>query len=74
MKFKLTLKHYTIISLISSFLIAFVFSAIYTLGTMTPYIASYIYHENDPTIKVVDVSILYPIYMAFQNIGILISM
>jgi hypothetical protein len=71
---KLTLKHYQLICIFSSFLIGFVFSAIYTLGTITPYIASYIYYTDDSDISVVDVSILYPTYMVAQNIGIVVSM
>lgn len=71
---KLTLQHYEILSLISGFLITFVFGSLYTLGTITPYIASYIHYEDDPSIYAVDVSILYPTYMVSQVFGIVLSM
>ena len=71
---KLALSHYEKISLLSGFLITFVFGSLYTLGTITPYIASYIHYENDPTIYAVDVSILYPTYMVSQVVGIVLSM
>ena len=70
----LTLKHYEIISLISGFLITFVFGSLYTLGTITPYVASYIHYNDDPKIYAVDVSILYPTYMVSQIVGIMFSM
>jgi hypothetical protein len=41
---KLSLAHYEKISLLSGFLITFVFGSLYTLGTVTPYIASYIHY------------------------------
>lgn len=43
----LKLRHYEVISLISGFLITFVFGSLYTLGTITPYIASYIHWEDN---------------------------
>jgi hypothetical protein len=70
----LTLKHYQYISLVSGFLITFVFGALYTLGTITPYVASYIHYKNNPNIYAVDVSILYPTYMVSQIFGIVWAM
>jgi len=67
-------KAYSIISLVSGFLIHMTFGATYTLGTVTPYIASYIFYHSDPNIKVVDLSAIYPINMMFQSFGIALSM
>ena len=63
-----------ILSLISGCLVHTVFGAIYTLGTVTPYIASYLKYHGNPNIQVVDVTILYPIALIFQNIGLNLSM
>lgn len=52
-----------ILSLISGCMIHTVFGAMYTLGTITPYITSYIYYKTNPNIRVVDVSINYPTLM-----------
>lgn len=71
---KLSLHQYEKISLLSGFLITFVFGSLYTLGTITPYIASYIHYSDDPNIYAVDVSILYPTYMVSQVVGIVLSM
>jgi hypothetical protein len=70
----LTLRHYEYLSLIAGFLITFVFGSIYTLGTISPYLASYIYYTNDSSITVVDISILYPTFMVSQCFGMAISM
>jgi MFS family permease len=50
------------------------FGAIYTLGTVTPYIASYIYYHSDQTIRITDVTLIYPFSMLFQSIGQAVSM
>jgi hypothetical protein len=52
----------------------FIFSSVYTLGTISPYLASYIYHTSNPDITVVDLSILYPTFMVSQCVGITLSM
>lgn len=63
-----------ILSLISGCLIHTVFGAMYTLGTITPYIASYLKYSGNPNIKVVDISINYPLLMIAENLGIILSM
>lgn len=63
-----------VLSLISGCLTHTVFGAIYTLGTITPYIASFIFYNTNPNIRVVDVSINYPVLMISQTIGIILSM
>lgn len=51
-----------------------IFGSMYTLGTITPYIASHLYEKGDHKITIVDVSICYPIMMVTQTVGIFISM
>lgn len=63
-----------VLSLVAGCLIHFIFGSMYTLGTITPYIASHIYYKGDHSIKIVDVSINYPIMMITQTLGILVSM
>lgn len=70
----LSFKQRQILSLISGCMIHTVFGMIYTLGTITPYIASHIYYTTDPSIRVVDVSINYPVFMVSQTLGITLSM
>jgi hypothetical protein len=50
------------------------FGATYTLGTITPYIASYLFYHGEPQIKTVDVGIINPINQIFQSLGIALSM
>lgn len=52
-------------SLIASFFTHFSFSSIMAMGAISPYIASYIYHNGNKDIKVSDLSILYPIMLTF---------
>ena len=61
------------LSLVSGLTIHSEFGAMYTLGTITPYIASYLKHHGNPDIQVVDVSINYPIMMAFLTAGLILS-
>ena len=63
-----------VLALVSGCLVHTVFGAIYTLGTVTPYIGSYLKYHGNPDIQVVDISILYPIALTFQNIGLILSM
>lgn len=69
-----TYRQKQILSLVSGCLVHTVFGAMYTLGAITPYIASHIYYETDPNIKVVDVSICYPLLMVTESLGIIVSM
>ena len=62
------------LALLSGCLVHTVFGAIYTLGTVTPYIGSYLKYHGNPDIQVVDVSVLYPVALTFQNIGLILSM
>jgi ATP-dependent protease HslVU (ClpYQ) ATPase subunit len=57
----LSFKQRQVLSLVSGCLIHTMYGAVYTLGTITPYIASHIYYSTDSSIKVVDVSINYPV-------------
>lgn len=61
-------------SLISGCMVHTVYGSVYTLGTVTPYIATYLKYGGDTNIKVVDISILYPLIMIFENIGIIFAM
>ena len=70
----LSFRQKQILSLVSGCMIHTVFGAMYTLGTITPYIASHIYYKTDPTIKVVDVSINYPTMMITETFGLIITM
>lgn len=63
-----------ILSLISGCLIHTAFGGVYTLGAITPYIASYLKYSGNPDIKVVDISINYPLLMITWSIGIILSM
>lgn len=69
-----TFRQRQILSLISGCMIHTVFGAMYTLGTITPYIASHIYYKTDKNIKVVDVSMNYPVMMITQIFGLILSM
>lgn len=71
---KLTYKQKQVLSLVSACLVHTVFGAMYTLGAVTPYIASHIYYESDPSIKAVDVSACYPTLMVMEAVGIFLSM
>lgn len=70
----LSFRQKQILSLVSGCMIHTVFGAMYTLGTITPYIASHIYYKTDPKIKVVDVSINYPTMMITETFGLIITM
>lgn len=63
-----------VLSLVSGCLIHMIFGSMYTLGTITPYIASHLYEKGDHKITIVDVSVSYPIMMVTQTVGIFISM
>lgn len=70
----LTYPQKQLLSLVSGFLIHTVFGAMYTLGTITPYIASNLHYRTDPSIRVVDVSINYPIMMVTETLGLVLTM
>ena len=62
------------LSLVAGLLIHTAFGSVYTLGAVTPYIASFLKYHGDPNIEVVDASINYPILLTAQNIGIIFAM
>lgn len=70
----MSFKFKQVLSLVSGCMIHTVFGACYTLGTVTPYIASYLKYQGNENIQVVDVSINYPVMMITQSIGNIVSM
>lgn len=52
-----------ILSLVSGCLVHTVFGSTYSLGTITPYVASYLKYHGNENIQVVDIAILYPLLM-----------
>ena len=61
------------LSLLSGLMIHSEFGAMYTLGTITPYIASYLKYNGNPNIQVVDVGINYPIMMVCITTALILS-
>lgn len=62
------------LSLLSGLFIHSEFGAMYTLGTITPYIASYLKYHGQPGIHVADVAVNYPIMMVSLTTGMILCM
>ena len=61
------------LSLLSGLMIHSEFGAMYTLGTITPYIASYLKYHGNPDIQVVDVGVNYPVMMVSITTALIVS-
>jgi hypothetical protein len=62
-----------VLSLVSGFIVMLVIGSIYTYGTLSVYIASYLSLQGSPNITTVDIGILFPLSLLALNIGIIIG-
>jgi hypothetical protein len=60
-------------SLIGGTIIMLVIGSLYTFGTLSVYISSYLHYYSDPSIKTVTIAPILPFLLSSMNLGILIG-
>lgn len=60
-------------SLIGGTIIMLVIGSLYTFGTLSVYISSYLNYYSDPSIKTVTIAPILPFLLSSMNLGILIG-
>lgn len=62
-----------VLSLIAGFIIMLVIGSLYTFGTLSVYITSYLVTQGEPHITTADVAVIFPINLILINAGIIIG-
>lgn len=60
-------------SLIGGTIVMIVIGSLYTFGTFTSYIASYLHYHDNPEVQTVNISLVFPFLLTFMNVGVIIG-
>jgi hypothetical protein len=62
-----------ILSLVSGLILMLVIGSLYTFGTLTVYISSYLRNHGSPDITTVQIGLIFPFILIAMNLGIIIG-
>lgn len=62
-----------VLSLVAGFVVMLVIGSLYTFGTLSIYMTSYLKTQHNSNIKTTDVAVIFPINLVMINIGIIVG-